>query len=996
MNGNATPGNELCYLDARRSVFDAPEMTEPVHNPAPSESQWLSWGRSAFAGVVVAVLFALGIANVAMYSRWHEVEDGVLWEQRSEGVSAAEIVPGSAAESAGIRRGDILLAVNGSPIEAPSDVVEYQHHGHEGTRLTYTLLRLGSRQTLDVSLTPTPRASSMYYVLAAVGLFTLLVGGSVRLRRPRDQATLHFFWICVAFFGVFTFSFTGPLDSLDWFFYWGDAVAFALLPPLLLHFTLVFPERPAAPGRSPADFVVPAAYVPGFAIAGARVAAVAQAASNGAAFSQTLDTLDRLDHAYLFVCAAAAVFVLARTFQRITSTTARRQLRWIAWGTTLGAGPFAFGYALPWALGFDPPASLQLTAIPLGLVPLTFASAIVRYRLRDVEVIIKRGLAYSAFLAASVVLYMAMAKTTGVILGTDTDEHTKIIALLATMVVVLLSQPVKEAVQNALDRVFYRDRYDYRRALVAFARDLNSDLNVVRLSRRLVARIVETLVVDRMALMLGPAATEASGEFKSIGEYGFPGAVPRLLRRSSMMARLDAGHTVALVDDPTAAARFEAEEVEFWRDAGIDYFVPCVFEGRAIAVLALGRKETDEPFNSEDLALLTAVAGQVATAIENGRLYRELHLKAEELGRMREFNENILESLDDGLVVFDVDERIVRWNSALEDFYGIKRNEAVGKTLVQVFDQPFVEALRAARQEHPYGATLHRAPLTAGNPGQRRLVNATAVPLRNPSGGPGSEDAVIGTILLVEDITDQVRLEEQLQISEKMASIGLLAAGVAHEVNTPLTGISSFTQMLLENADPSDPRTVLLEKIERQTFRAAKIVSGLLNLSRPATSSNERIDVDLNAIVTDVFSLLEHQFEVAKIKVRRDLAPAAVPVVGIEHQLQQVFLNLFLNARDAMPRGGWLTVTTRVEDGRAIAEIADTGSGIPSEHLARIYDPFFTTKEIGRGTGLGLSITYGIVREHDGSIHCDSAVGQGTRFTVSLPLAETAARAATR
>jgi len=238
-----------------------------------------------------------------------------------------------------------------------------------------------------------------------------------------------------------------------------------------------------------------------------------------------------------------------------------------------------------------------------------------------------------------------------------------------------------------------------------------------------------------------------------------------------------------------------------------------------------------------------------------------------------------------------------------------------------------------------------------------------------------------------------VRLEEQLQISEKMASIGLLAAGVAHEVNTPLTGISSFTQMLLDGADPADPKTVLLEKIERQTFRAAKIVNGLLNLSRPGTPSNERTDVDLNAVITDVFSLLEHQFEVGKIKVRRELSSEPATVVGIEHQLQQVFLNLFLNARDAMPRGGWLLVSTRVAGDQMIAEIADTGSGIPPEQLARIYDPFFTTKSIGRGTGLGLSITYGIVREHDGTIHCDSAVGQGTRFTLALPSAPAASEA---
>ena len=249
----------------------------------------------------------------------------------------------------------------------------------------------------------------------------------------------------------------------------------------------------------------------------------------------------------------------------------------------------------------------------------------------------------------------------------DADPHNWIVAALATTVVVLLAQPVKEAVQNALDRVFYRDRYDYRRALVGFARDLNSDLDVVRLSQRLVARVVETLVVDQMSLML---ADERFGDFRAIGDFGFHQPVPRLARSSSFLPRLDTDHTIAL-DDPIAAARFAAEEVEFWRDHGIYYFVPCVFEGAAIAVLALGRKESDEPFNSEDLALLTAVAGQVATAIENGRLYRQLHLKAEELGRMREFNENILESLDDGLVVFDEDELIVRWNHALEAFYGV-------------------------------------------------------------------------------------------------------------------------------------------------------------------------------------------------------------------------------------------------------------------------------------------------------------------------------------
>jgi two-component system, NtrC family, sensor kinase len=943
------------------------------------------WASSIFAVVVAVTLIALGVANIVVRAQWHEVEDGVLWGARAEGVTAVDVAPGSAADAAGLKPGDILLAVNGAAVQTPGDVIAFQHRGREGTELSYSLVRLGTRQALQVSLTAASRTTSMYFVLAAVGIFTLLVGAWVRVRRPRDQATLHFFWLCVAFFGAFTFSFNGPFDRLDWTFYWGDAIAMALLPPLLLHFTLVFPERPPWRASLPLPVLLPIMYLPAVVLGASRIVAIARGASDGAFLSRALDLLDRAEPAYLFLCAAAAVAVLVRAFGEISSLTGRRQLRWIAWGTVLGVGPFALGYALPWAFGLNPPLALQLTAIPLGLVPLAFASAIVRYRLRDVEVIIKRGMAYTAFLVASGALFLAMQKGVGFLFHNDADSHTRIVALLATIIVVLLAQPVREAMQNALDRIFYRDRYDYRRALVGFARDLNTDLDVVRLSQRLVTRIVETLVVDRMALML---ADERLGDFRTIGDFGFLQPVPRLPRSSSFVSRLDMGHTVAL-DDPIAAAWFAAEEVEFWRDHGIYYFVPCIFEGSAIAVLALGRKETDEPFNSEDLGLLTAVAGQVATAIENGRLYRQLHIKAEELGRMREFNDNILESLDDGLVVFDADETIVRWNRALENFYGVRRADAIGRTLGDVFDRAFVEAVHAARADNPSGATLFKVPLLSRShaaPGEsepeRLLVNATAVPLQSLV-GPG---AIVGTILLLENVTDRVRLEEQLQISEKMASIGLLAAGVAHEVNTPLTGISSYTQMLLEKADPADPRTTLLEKIERQTFRAAKIVNGLLTLSRPGTPGGDRAQVDLNVVVTDVFSLLEHQFAVGKIRVRRELSPVPVTVLGIEHQLQQVFLNLFLNARDSMPSGGWLTVVTRVDGDQAIAEIADTGSGIPPEHLARIYDPFFTTKAIGRGTGLGLSISYGIVREHDGAIRCDSSVGQGTRFTLALPV----------
>jgi PAS domain S-box-containing protein len=947
---------------------------------------------------VVTALVSLGAANITLRATWREVEDGVLWTSRPEGVVATEIASGTPAELVGLKRGDVLLQIDNTPIQNVEDVITALHAADAQDTLRYTVLRLRSSEVIDVRVAPLPGGpGALYFVLAAVGTFTLLVGGAVRLRRPRDAATLHFFWLTVAFFGVFTFSFSGRLDRLDWVFYWADVVSRLALPPMFLHFTLVFPERPRRwSGGAAGRLLVVLAYAPAVMIGTAHVGAVATSSSNAELFARVVSGLDRMEYFYLAICLIGGLAGLTRALSQVSTITARRQLRWIAWGTALGAGPFALGYALPYAMGVQPSLPMQLSAIPLSLIPLSYASAIVRYRLMDIEVIVKRGLVYAAALSAIVVIYAVLLEAVQRVFLDGGAANQWVIAMLATLVAVLLAPPVKVFVQNALDRAFYRDRYDYRRALVGFARDLNSDLDLHRLAERLVSRVVETLLVDRMALMLGD---ETTTHFGPVRTSGFSGTQPPgLPSRSGIGARLCNGHVVAL-DDPTAVGRFAAEEIEFWRDVGLYYFVPCVSKEGTIAVLALGRRlaspkrpgreggSSGEPLSSEDMALLSAVAGQIATALENARLYRQLHVKASELDRMRTFNENILESLDSGLLVVDLNDRLVRWNTALEKLYGVSSAEADGAALDQLFDASFAEAVRAARRDTPEGATLSRIPLhgRGTRAGAAMVVNAAVVPLR---ASDSKATVTIGTIVIVEDVTARVRLEEQLQISEKMASIGLLAAGVAHEVNTPLTGISSFTQMLLEGADPDDPRTRLLEKIERQTFRAARIVNGLLTLSRPAAAaSGERSHVDLNIVIADVLSLLEHQFEMHRIKVRRELSEAPVVVLGMENKLQQVFLNLFLNAKDAMPKGGWLSISTEIDADRVIVEVADTGFGIPSEYLSRIYDPFFTTKPIGEGTGLGLSITYGIIREHEGSLDCDSAVGQGTRFTLSLPMA---------
>ena len=256
------------------------------------------------------------------------------------------------------------------------------------------------------------------------------------------------------------------------------------------------------------------------------------------------------------------------------------------------------------------------------------------------------------------------------------------------------------------------------------------------------------------------------------------------------------------------------------------YYFPCRVKGVVIGVLGVGRKDGLDPLNSEEVDLLQALAGQAATAFMNGRLYQSLREKAEAFERLTQYNESILESMDSGILVLDLDGRIARWNRALEVLYGKRRGEVLGLTLAEVFPEAFLEALRSSlvMDEREEIAHIYKLHLVSAH-GRSLRVNVSVAPFQVDSGERH------GSLLIVDDVTARVRLEEQLQHAEKMASVGMLAAGVAHEVNTPLAGISSYTQLLREQVAHDDPRAAILEKIEKQTFRAAKIVNSLLNLS---------------------------------------------------------------------------------------------------------------------------------------------------------------------
>jgi len=401
---------------------------------------------------------------------------------------------------------------------------------------------------------------------------------------------------------------------------------------------------------------------------------------------------------------------------------------------------------------------------------------------------------------------------------------------------------------------------------------------------------------------------------------------------------------------------------------------------RTIAVIGLGRTIGGDFLSSEDVELLESLASYIGIALQNASLYARLEAKIGEFERLKEFNENIVESINVGILALDLDDRIESWNAQMEAMYALSRAEAIGQALRAVFPSELADALDAFRNEQGVHH-LYKFRLTT-RAGEQRTANIAVAPLL-------SRDFVsVGRIILVDDITERVSLESQLAQADKLSSIGLLAAGVAHEINTPLAVISSYAQMLSKQLKGEPRLTPVLDKITQQSFRAAEIANGLLNFSR--TSTTEFRETNLNQVIRDTLSLLEHQFKTAQIAVALDLAEGLPPINGNAGKLQQVFLNLLLNAKEAMPDGGRLRVSTHV-NGHVEAVVTDSGSGIAPEHLKRIYDPFFTTKTTPkpgdrRGTGLGLSVSYGIIQEHAGKIQVQSAVGSGTTFHLEFPL----------
>ena len=569
--------------------------------------------------------------------------------------------------------------------------------------------------------------------------------------------------------------------------------------------------------------------------------------------------------------------------------------------------------------------------------------------------VIKEVLAYSV----TFVFGMVAFSTVNLILSSVIEERSAMernfLAFTSGLLIAGVLIPVKGKIESVIEMILYRESYRHRRTMTDFAQELATFHDVHELIAMMRERLRTTLHIERMNLYMRDGTT--------LLVYEPEGVVPRRVAADDLGVIPKEGPIVL-----TAPRLPDKSEIP-WKllEQGYRYVFPLRHRGELQGLLLLGTGRGEEPLSRDDLHLIGTLTGPLALAIENSRLYGKLRRQLEEIRALKEYNENIIESSLSAIAVIGSDGTVLTANKAFWDLVGA---DHTNETIDDLFP-PYVELAGELRQAGAHTLTTH----FINREGVEKEVTVTASPL---SAGDVSDNA---RVLVIGDLTDRVRLERELQDKERLASLGLLAAGVAHEVNTPLTGISSYAQLLLAETSEDDPKYRLLKKMEQQTFRASSLVNNLLDLIANRPRSREIVNLDDLVIAT--LALHEDLFKAKSIEVHSTVVP--VRVRGNFHDLQQVLTNVLLNARDAVEEGGNIWVTVAEEQDSVVIRVRDDGKGIPADMLGRIFEPLVTTKRGQGGTGLGLAISRRIIHATDGEIEVSSAPGNGAEFSIKLP-----------
>ncbi|MFL6541803.1 MAG: ATP-binding protein [Chthoniobacterales bacterium] len=642
-------------------------------------------------------------------------------------------------------------------------------------------------------------------------------------------------------------------------------------------------------------------------------------------------------------------------------------------------------------------AAVALTVLTIGttaLLPLLSRSVLVRIaplrsvvfsaiiaygiatrKIMDVGTFARRLVSYLLWVVYLAAIYLGAWWITDYFLQ-GSPQTTLLSHLIATLAVALSMAPARGVSKNFADKLFVNTRgLDFQATVSKAARILSSVTTLDDLLERFANTVAEAVGTDRVVILL-----RERDFFLDAREH------ITLPAEDSMIAYLEE-HRGPVVRDELHRIHQTPEVVATLKRmralqlaAGIGIFAREQLRG----VMLLGSRLSGRIYGSVEQNALQVLCGQLAVALENAELFTEVQ-------NARIYNETLLQNLTTGVIAANTDRRVTMFNKEAEQITGYRAGAVIGQPLDNL-PAALCDILRHTLQS---GETQEHQEIALRGPAQNVMVRASSSIFHDGNA------RMLGALMVVTDVTALKRLEAQIRRSDRLASLGTLSAGMAHEIKNPLVSIKTFAQLLPERYQDSDFRETFSSLIGHEIDRIDTLVNQLLRFARPAKPLLR--PMHLHEVLEKSLQLVGHRLYQKQIKLTRQWGANVDTIRADADQLEQVFLNFFLNAMDAMDQGGELSVSTDIRGtdewfdavassngNGAVHEvlrisIRDNGAGIRAEDISHVFDPFFTTKDYG--TGLGLSVVHGIVQEHGGHIEVESELSKGTAFHILLPLA---------
>jgi signal transduction histidine kinase len=591
--------------------------------------------------------------------------------------------------------------------------------------------------------------------------------------------------------------------------------------------------------------------------------------------------------------------------------------------------------------------------------------AIIRHRLLDLRLVVHRSLTFAAAVLVSLLPVIAVLTYFWPQLFQHLDPIDSAIALAAIVGVSVLVPLVRDVAGRLLDRYVYRAQANYQRTVREASRALTRVLDLKVLLPFLNSTLGRATGAEGAAVYLVEEGTlrKAISEHRhDDGHFDAPAEAPAVVLRS--LARLRepiVAEEVGAADDGAAAAELR----QALEGLGWALVLPLVFEDVVIGAIAVGAKRSGDPFYPQDLDLLSTLANQAGIAIRNGQLYAAVVLA-------NEYIENIVATIDSGVVAIDANQKVAMFNRAAQQLTRRSEGDTKGGP---------VDALPACLAE-PLAATLAdgepRVCAEADLPSGDRTLPVICItsPLRDPGG------ATLGAVAVFSDLTPLKELERERRRVERLAYFQALASGIAHEIKNPLVAIKTFAQLVPRRAHDRRFLDDFGRIVSREIGRMEHLTDRLRTLSRPGERSLH--PVDLRIPIGDAVEFLAPAFEEKRVTLRIRMTESPCAILGHAGELEQLVLNLLMNAHEVTTAGGTVSVDLEASDGRARLAVGDSGPGIPAEILEKIFEPFFTTKQ--RGTGLGLAICAGIAEGHGARLRAANRPEGGAEFVVDFPV----------